>query len=199
MQNNSAVATTSGGDTYSPPPGASKWIDPNAELKKKIAAMMMANPKQYTSLNAIYEKLKVEEMSEAEKTAADKKKDAERIVSQLEDFYFQNKIAKGNIGGIWPELTAQILNPSSAVARYKALLESNSPYLAKAAGDVGNLNIQEQVQARKPFPNARFDEKTAVEAFKEIRKKMGLSERDYEGIAKTKSLEALMLQFGGGQ
>lgn len=176
---------------------AQAGVDPNEALRAQYAALMQANPKQYTVLNAIYEKLKKPELTEAEKTAAIKKADAERIVKQLEDFYLGNKLYYGNnLKGVTANAFSQMINPGGPVAKYKALLESNSPYLAKAAGDAGNLAFQEQVQARKPFPTTRFTKTQAEKSFEEIRKKMGLTQRDYSSVSNSSGSSDILGDVG---
>jgi len=156
------------------------------QLRKVFAGLMMQNPKQYSSLGAIYKMMEPAQPTEAEKAAKIKKNDAERIVSQLEDYYFTNNLYYGNTAkGIYANTMLPILDPNAPASKYKAFLESNRPYLAKAAGDVGNLAFQEQVQAGKPFPTARFNKKSAIESFSEIRKKLNLPEKDYNILIKS--------------
>lgn len=43
--------------------GVPMGVDPNEELRKKFAALMMANPKQYSAIKAIYEMQKTPELT----------------------------------------------------------------------------------------------------------------------------------------
>jgi len=173
--------------------------DPNDNLKKAFAALMISNPKQITSLNAIFEKLKKPELTAAEIEAKKKKQDSERVMKQLEDFYLNNKLYYGNnIKGVYANTFAPVIDPDSPEAKYKALLMSSAPYFAKASGDVGNIAIQEQKQAIRPFPTTRFNKNEAEKSFKEIRKKLGLPERDYGSSLESSStgLESIGSKYG---
>jgi hypothetical protein len=176
--------------------------DPNDSLKKAFAALMIANPKQITSLNAVFEKLKKPELTAAEIEAKKKKEDSERVLKQLEDFYLENKLYYGNnIKGVYANTFAPTIEPDSPASKYKAFLMSNAPYFAKASGDTGNIALQEQKQAIKPFPTTRYSKTEAIKSFSEIRKKLGLPERDYKSLTETSGIpidtKALGVQFGG--
>lgn len=187
--------------------------DPNRELKTTMAALMIANPKKYNVLEAIYEKMKLPEETETEKKARQSKDAAQRIVTQLEDMYLGNKLHYGNnIKGFYGDSLQPMVDPNAAASRYKAFLDSARPYLAKVAGDTGNVAWQEQLQAGKPFPTTRFDKKTAIQNFIEIRKKFGLPQRKYGSVnpdsgmgdmtsgepdINSLSVKALGAQFGG--
>jgi len=177
---------------------AQAGVDPNESLKTLFAGLIMSNPKQYSALNAVFEKLKKPEKTAAEIESEKKKQDSERIVTQLEDFYLNNKLYYGNnIKGFYGDALAPKVDPNSPASKYKALLESVRPYLAKAAGDSGNLAFQEQLQASKPFPTTRFNKKSAEDSFKEIRKKMGLPERNYETSSDSnRSLDSIGDKYG---
>ena len=191
--------------------------DPNAKLKTVFAALMAANPKQYTALNAIYEKMAKPEESADERKKRTAKEEAQRIISQLEDFYLSNKLYYGNNSkGIWKEMisgSSLLSDQNDPAYRYKALLNSDRPFLVAAAGDVGNKGWQEQLQAGKPFPTLRVNKNTAEENFSEMRKKFGLPNRDYSKITGSTSsagvsgggmtdvnnlgVKSLGVQFGG--
>jgi hypothetical protein len=123
---------------------------------------------------------------------------ADRLVTELENYYFQNDLAMGNLGGVFADIGTK-LDPNSPYAIYKNMLESKRPQLAKLAGDVGNIAVQEQIQAGKPFPTARSTKKMAIERFQQIRKNFGLPERNYNDLSKysTIGLQDISKQFGG--
>jgi hypothetical protein len=173
--------------------------DKLAQLNQVFAALIAQKPKQVTALNAIYEKLKPKEETAAEASARKSKEDADRIIGQMEDFYFKNKLHYGNnLKGITANTIEPIINPNSPAARYKAFIESSGAFLAKAAGDSGNVALQEQLLARKPFPTTRFKKSTAEENFKELRKKFGLSERNYNSLTESASgsLDSIGAKYG---
>ena len=181
---------------------AQAGVDPNAELRARAAALMMANPKQYSAIKAIYEMQKVPELSAAQQADAEAKANVERIIKQLEDFYLKNKLYYGNnMKGVLGNTIIPIIDPNSPASKYKAILESSGAFLAKAAGDSGNIAYQEQLLSRKPFPTTRFTKKSAMESFEEMRTKFGLPKRNYDEIlndkAKKVGLQSLGVQFGG--
>jgi hypothetical protein len=182
---------------------AQAGTDPNAALKLKYLKLMMANPKQYTALNAMYEKEKVPELSAKEIEDQQKKSELERVVAQLEDLYLGSKLHYGNnMKGALANTIMPVLQPGTPLARYKALVDSSGAFLAKAAGDAGNIAYQEQLLSKKPIPNARFNKKDAISAFGDVREKFGLPKRDYDEILNTKAntkmgIQSLGVQFGG--
>lgn len=194
---------SAGGGTTSKATDVDSAIDSSAEvpeLNRVFAALIAANPKQVTALNAIYEKLKPKEKTADEVKKEGAKTEADKIITLLEDEYFKNKLAKGNnLQGILAEINAGIgLNPNDPYVVWKNLLESRRPQLAKAAGDTGNIAWQEQLQSSKPFPSSRSDYKTAVKRFQQLRKGFDLPERDYSttGNYAPSGLESLGKQYG---
>lgn len=152
-------------------------------LNLLFASLIAKNPKQTTALSAMHGLLKPKEKSEAEKESDKKKSDAERMLTQLENMYFKKKLHYGNSPkGIYAETLAPMIDPDADYVRWKKLLDSERPMLAKLAGDTGNLALQEQIQAGAPFPTARYDKKSAAESFADIRTKFGLPERTYEKL-----------------
>ncbi len=111
-----------------------------------------------------------------------KKKEAKQnigeIMNQLEDFYNTNKLAGGWVGelqggGLMGNIGALAKQNPNLVA-YKKLRESVKPQLAKAAGDVGNLAIQEQLAAIGAIPTEYNSPEEAKIMFQQARKKFGL-------------------------
>ena len=115
------------------------------------------------------------EASAEEKKAALKKADLESVFNLLENKYTSKKLAKGRIGGLFATiLGATGFNPD--VTDYQTLRESIKPQLAKGAGDVGNLAIQEQQAAIGQIPTVYSTPEEADLQFATARKKFGLSE-----------------------
>lgn len=167
----------------------------------KMAALKSANnPSEYKTVLDMFTTPK---LTAAEIATQQSKTNADRIITQMEDFYFKNKLYYGNNAkGIFANTVGPMLDPNSPSAQYKAFIESNGAFLAKAAGDSGNIALQEQLLSRKPFPTTRFQKKTAITNFTEIRKKFGLPERDYNSLTDTSAnsqmgLQSLGVQFGG--
>jgi hypothetical protein len=110
----------------------------------------------------------------------DAKANIEKIVNQLEDFYTTNKLAGGWVGslqggGLIGNIGALAKQNPNLVA-YQKLRESVKPQLAKAAGDVGNLAVQEQIAAIGAIPTEYNSPEEADIMFKQARKKFGISE-----------------------
>jgi len=125
-----------------------------------------------------------EQVSATEKTADQikqetAKKNSERIINQLEDSYFKKKndprddMSYGRLGGLWQNFLAKIgYNPD--LRAYQALVESDRPSLARAAGDVGNLSETEQKAAIKILPNEFSTPEEAKKQFKLLKEKFGI-------------------------
>ena len=121
-------------------------------------------------------------------TTEAKKDSAENIISQLEDLYFKDNKplafgVPGETGGRLPGLLKNIernITPGergSEIERlntYKRTLESKRALLAKAAGDSGNLALQEQIMAGKGIPDESSTPGEAVELFKASRQSFGM-------------------------
>jgi len=116
--------------------------------------------------------------------------DADRIVSLLEDKYFQGNQGKsigyGKGGGISKslELTTafgeEISPELEDISSYRALRDSARPAFARAMGDVGNLSEPEQQAAIKNIPDIFQTKGQALQYFKDVRQKLGLPERDLD-------------------
>ena len=113
------------------------------------------------------------------------KKEAARLIDQLEDSYFgdlentKDDLSYGRGGGLIASAKAALgVNPE--LRTYKALRKSVRPTLARAAGDVGNLSEPEQKAAVKVLPTAFSTPEEAKMAFETLRRKMGVEERDIE-------------------
>lgn len=104
----------------------------------------------------------------------------ERVLSTLEDYYFKNRLAKGmTLDGVMTSITGAV-DRRSPYFRYKRALKSARVALARVAGDVGNLAIQEQLSQEKAIPDALYNEKDAKEQFNLMRQNLGLKPRkDY--------------------
>lgn len=181
---------------------------PLDQLKKAFGIMSLANPKSATTLNTILGMVTIKPPTAAEIKDKLAKQNADRIITQLENQYFQSRLHYGTgVKGTLAELTyplsgTAIGNPNDPYAVWKNNLESMRPFLAKAAGDAGNVALQEQIQAGKPFPNARANKQTAIQRFSEIRQKFGLPKRSYDNIDSGGSyaptgLQDIGKQFGG--
>lgn len=119
-----------------------------------------------------------------------KQEGAEAIIGQLEEIYFKGNDplafavpdefgsrAKGTLKNI--ERALKPGGPGSVKERlntYKRLLESKRSLLAKAAGDAGNLALQEQILAGKGLPDEKSTPGEAVQLFKGSRSAFGLPE-----------------------
>lgn len=115
------------------------------------------------------------EASAEEKKAAIKKSELENVFNLLEDKYTSKKLAKGRLGGVLATILAATgFNPD--LVDYQTLRESIKPQLAKGAGDVGNLAIQEQQAAIKQIPTEFSTPEEAVLQFATARKKFNLPE-----------------------
>jgi hypothetical protein len=138
--------------------------------------------------------------TEDEKKKKTAKLTAEKMLTFLEDNFFKNNLAKGNNAkGILADVNAWArVNPNDPYVQWRDLMESKRPTLAKAAEDSGNLAIQEQLQAGKPFPTARSDPRTAQNRFNMIRAGFGLPERDFSQLDNyvPTGLEELGKQYG---
>jgi len=126
------------------------------------------------------------QLSAAEQKKLDAATNADRILKQLEDNYYGAKgaegdLAKGRVGGISATLLEKI-GMNAPLRNYKDLLVSIRPTLAKAAGDAGNLALQEQIMAGKVIPTAFATPEEAALKFKTVRARFGLPERNLEEV-----------------
>jgi len=158
--------------------------DMNSLLRQALLIKALQDPKNVSKYSALSGMIQQQEPSASEITENKKKENTEQLISQLEDYYFGNKLYKGNTaqGAYLQSPLLPIIDPNNAYLTYKSNLESIRPQLAKAAGDSGNIALAEQIQSGKPFPTSRFNKKSAERNFKEIRKKFGLEERNYDNI-----------------
>lgn len=156
----------------------------NSLLRQVLLIKALQDPKNISKYSALSGMIQQQEPSASEITENKKKENIEKLISQLEDYYFGNKLYKGNTaqGAYLQSPLLSIIDPNNAYLTYKSNLESIRPQLAKAAGDSGNIALAEQIQSGKPFPTSRFNKKSAERNFKEIRKKFGLEERNYDNI-----------------
>lgn len=190
-------------------PEMSAFGIPMDKLQKVFAITALLNPKSATTLNTVLGMSKLQPPTAAEQKDKLAKQNADRIITQLENGYFKNKLYYGTgLKGTLTELTYPLANtpfgnPNDPYAVWKSQLESMAPFLAKAAGDAGNIAVQEQIKALKPFPNSRSNKQTAVQRFNDLREKFGLPKRTYTdtpdtvtGYAPT-GLKDIGVQFGG--
>lgn len=117
------------------------------------------------------------------------KEDPSNIIDQLEGLYFTGgqttglaKSVAGVPGGRVPGYAAEQwakLSPNEQAEVYKRVLESARPALAKAAGDSGNLALQEQLAAGRGLPQG-FTEtpEEAFSLFRAARQKFGMQPSD---------------------
>lgn len=111
------------------------------------------------------------------------KEDAERIIGQLEELYFGNlktnrdNLAYGRLGGLSQKLLS-IAGMNASLKTYENTRNAVRPTLARAAGDVGNLNISEQQQAVAQLPTGFSTTDEAIRGFREARRRFGLSDKD---------------------
>lgn len=114
----------------------------------------------------------------------DKKRQAalqrgEKVLSTIEDYYFKNKLHKGmSLDGLMMAVTGTV-DRNSPYFRYKRALKSARVALAKTAGEVGNLAVQEQLAQEKAVPDALYDRNNAIEQFNLLRSNLGLKPRKY--------------------
>jgi hypothetical protein len=146
---------------------------------QKYLGMKAAKKGQYSAAWSILQPDSAGQADEIKKQKA--KAEGERVIKAAEDYYFKGKLYKGFPGGIVDEAEA-MFSPNSPYARYKKFVKANRVRLARAAGDVGNLAVQEQTAAQGILPNALFDRNSAEEMFRMARVGFGLEERDYSQL-----------------
>lgn len=166
------------------------------EFKKLLLAAALADPKnisKYTGLSSLAEGL-YPKQTDKEKEKAGAEEDFERITKLLENQYFglesgEKEIGRGRLGGLLSKGKAAIgLDPR--LRNYEALVQSVRPTLAKAAGDVGNLALQEQIAAGKLLPTAFSTPEESRGGFEILRERFGAQPR--EGIPQRTSLQNLL-------
>lgn len=152
----------------------------------------LTNPKAGEVLQKAYD---VQEAAKQEKELTpdeEKVNKAETLIRELEQLYLGNEgelplsFAKEQVGGRLPGTIKQFQKnvapgtfpESDRLNTFQRILESSRSTLAKAAGDSGNLALQEQILAGKALPDANSTPQEAVELFKSVRKKFDLPESD---------------------
>lgn len=129
-----------------------------------------------------------DDLSAEEKKQTKKTGDTQNIVTLLEDLYYKGgqttglaKNKTGVIGGKAPGKTATLLakvKEDPQYETYKRTLESKRGLLAKAAGDTGNLALQEQILAGKGLPQGYEESpELAFELFSSLRNAFQLGDR----------------------
>jgi hypothetical protein len=104
---------------------------------------------------------------------------ADVILSQLEDTYFGNNMAKGRLGGVLGGVLSQTgLAPD--INAYQNSLKSIQPYLARAMGQVGNLTENEQKNAIANLAKITSTPQEAIRNFRTIRALMQLDPSKYD-------------------
>ena len=130
------------------------------------------------------ERVKGTESAEEQKKTQEKS-DADRILSGLEDLYFNANNGEGlhygRLRGIL-ELGSAMAGENADLNTYMKQLQSDRPTFTKAAGDTGNFSKSEQEAAIKQFPTNFSTKEEAVKYFAATRRKFGLkpSLRSYE-------------------
>lgn len=119
-------------------------------------------------------------MSADEKKQAVAKERGERILRNLENYYFKNKLDKGmSFEGV-QNMVAGTYDRNNSYYRYKRAVKSARVQLARIMGDVGNLAVVEQLAQEKAMPDTLYDRAGATEQFNLLRMNMGLPARkDY--------------------
>ena len=171
----SAPATTSGGN-----------INSDAFKKAALLDLLKTGGKNLSNLKAAQDIISPKPSAAEEKTTQ-AKANADRILTQLEDLYYGGKgeegdLEKGRVGGVGASLMAT-LGINTPLNVYKDLLKSIRPTLAKAAGDAGNLALQEQIMAGKVIPTEFATPAEALKKFKTVRARFDLPERDISGVS----------------
>lgn len=133
--------------------------------------------------------------SEAERTTATAKRDADQLITTLENFYFNNKLHYGKNRGIL-EGVLSWYDPDRPLGQYNKLVASKGVTLARAAGDVGNIAYAEQVAQLKGVAGGRLSRQGAETQFGLLREGFGLPKRDYSGVG-VKGIKSLMKKYGG--
>jgi hypothetical protein len=160
----------------------------NAEVQWKQMYDQAQDLKTKNSIATAYKNYKdafgqpaagVDAKTEQAKTTAD------RIVSQLEDMYF-GKVAGEKplytsdiplvnlVQGLISEKASKIPGANPQLKTYLNTLETVKPFLAKAAGQTGQLNEKEQERAVKQLPTSFSTQDEARRGFNAFRLIMGL-------------------------
>jgi len=149
-------------------------------------AHLMLDPKEAKKIESAYniqqDRIKEGKGSAEVQKQKRSKEVTERILTQLEDLYFKNALYGGKrgvgarIGGASQKLGAA-LGYNEPLKIYEGIRMSSRPLLARAAGDVGNLAIQEQEAAVMAIPDAGSTLGEALLGFSEARKKFGVPTR----------------------
>lgn len=124
---------------------------------------------------------------------------AEKTLEELENLYFGNpkkgdELHSGRLGGLLAKLRV-ITGTNPQLKTYEATIQRSRPFLARAMGDVGNLNLEEQIAAVKQLPSGFSTPEEAIQGFNSARRILGIPERDYTGLG----APAPQLNFSGQQ
>ena len=132
-------------------------------------------------------------LSEYEQKRQDAGKDANRIISQLENLYFKGGqtegLASGRLGGVVSSIKGAA-GKNEQLQTFKGILESVRPKLARAMGDSGNFSLPEQEAAVRSIPNEFATPEEAFAFFRATREKFGLGP--------SKRLSEIEKKFKGG-
>lgn len=127
---------------------------------------------------------KYDDLTKVTRTPQDQ---ADVLLTDLENLYFgepgkEGDQAKGRLGGIWSSAKAKI-GMNSKLNRFNNYLMSIRPTLAKAAGDAGNLALQEQIMAGKIIPTTYSTPEEALGQFSDARSRFGLESKNLSDIS----------------
>ena len=173
----------SGGTGTSTP---SNGGDTSSALKSILLMEALNNPKKASQISTILNMLPTPSADEVKRT--DAKKLAAQNIDQLEQSYFGNKLHQGGVRGAMTTWFGTKLDPYGPYGQYRNLVNSMRPTFARAAGDVGNLSLQEQLAQGRLFPTARATRAEAIKSFDAARVKFGLPAGDYSsygGVSNT--------------
>lgn len=180
--------------------GTVKIYNSNTGEVKDVAPEDLAsyNPKLVGDYQAMQSPEKVLERTKAEKELEEiqtgtkpldeKTGAAKKTIDLLESIYkgggeetslaFGKEEPGGRISGTIKNIERQIspgsFPESDRLNTFKRTLESSRSQLAKAAGDAGNLALQEQILAGKALPDENSTPSEAVQLFASLRLKFGL-------------------------
>jgi len=174
--------------TGAPSVGATDVQDQSSLVRSMLQMKALQDPKnasKYSSILGMFP-----ETPAADIKTAKQGENAERVIRQLEDQYLFNKreaLAYGRVDGAYQTYIANIASGKNPELRtYLASRDRNKPFLARAAGDVGNLSAPEQERAVAQLPTALSTPEEAIQGFEAVRQSLGLKPRDLVGEATTK-------------
>lgn len=157
-------------------------LKPERTIQPEMILAIQHNPSIPNEVKAYYkdafdmqEKMIDEGKATAnEKTIEMKRESAKRIIDTLESLYYQGNLPSGRGQGLIRTGLAKVTGNDAKLSNYMSARDFSLATIARAGGEVGNLNEQEQARVKDILPTASSTPEEAAMNFATIRAMLGI-------------------------